>query len=282
VRPASIVAVRMPDTPTHEFDADTAVTHTAAGHYQAEITDRWNIGANPNGGYLLAAAARAIAQEVPNHPDPFTVTAHYLRPGEAGTADISVEVVRTGRKLATLRSTVSQGGKGKLEILATFGDLADATGPTAVAVVRPTIPPPADCLPRAPFNSDGFTISNMAYRTETRLDPATGWLTGKPSGVATINGWTRFADGREPDALSLLFFADSLPPAVFEVLDGTGWVPTIELTVHVRKRPAPGWLQARMTTRYLMDGYFEEDGEIWDSTGTLVCQSRQLGMIFRP
>jgi acyl-CoA thioesterase len=117
----------MPDTPTHEFDADTAVTHTAAGHYQAEITDRWNIGANPNGGYLLAAAARAIAQEVPNHPDPFTVTAHYLRPGEAGTADISVEVVRTGRKLATLRSTVSQGGKGKLEILATFGDLADHT-----------------------------------------------------------------------------------------------------------------------------------------------------------
>ena len=59
-------------------------------------------------------------------------------------------------------------------------------------------------------------------------------------------------------------------------------VPTIELTVHIRAVPAPGWLRTVMSTRFLMDGYLEEDGEIWDSTGTLVAQSRQFGMIFRP
>ncbi len=266
----------------YEFDTDTAVTATAPGRYVADLTDRWNIGANPNGGYLLATAGRAMSLTSTAHPDPLTVTAHYLRPGEAGPAKIDVDVARTGRKLTTLRSTFSQGGKAKLEILATFGLLANAEGPTVIARPRPDIPPPEKCVLRPPFNSDGTTVSQIAYRTETRLHPETGFVTGQPRGDATINGWIRFVDGRQPDVLSLLLFADAFPPAVFEVLDGTGWVPTIELTVHIRKTPAPGWLQARMSTRYLIDGYFEEDGEIWDSTGTLVCQSRQLGMIFRP
>lgn len=266
----------------YEFDTDTAVTPTTPGRYVAHLTDRWNIGENPNGGYLLATAGRAMSLESTAHPDPLSVTAHYLRPGGAGPADIAVEIVRTGRKLTTLRSSFVQGGKEKLEILATFGRLADAAGPSAIAAPPPSIPSPQECVPRDPHNTDGLTISHIAYRTETRLHPDTGFVTGRPSGNAVINGWIRFADGRAPDLLSLLLFADAFPPAVFEVLEGTGWVPTIELTVHLRNTPAPGWLQARMTTRYLIDGYFEEDGEIWDSRGTLVCQSRQLGMIFRP
>ena len=230
----------------------------------------------------MAVAGRALAMANPAHPDPFTVTAHYLRPGEAGEATIATTVVRTGRKLSTLRASITQHGKSKLELLATYGDLTERNGQTAIAEQPPTIAPPESCLPRHPYNSDGVTENHMAYRTETRLDPTTGWVTGKPSGTAVVNGWIRFGDGRQPDSLSLLFFADAFPPAIFEVLDGSGWVPTIELTVHVRKRPAAGWLQVRMSTRYLIDGYFEEDGEIWDSTGALVCQSRQLGMIFRP
>ena len=44
-------------------------------------------------------------------------------------------------------------------------------------------------------------------------------------------------------------------------------------------RPAPGWLACRVTTRYVMHGYHEEDFEIWDARGTLVAQSRQLAML---
>jgi hypothetical protein len=96
--------------------------------------------------------------------------------------------------------------------------------------------------------------------------------------VPEVTGWTRFSDGRPPDVRSLPLFADAFPPPVFE-LGPAGWVPTIELTVHVRARPEPGWLRARFATHVLVDGYLSEDGELWDEAGTLVAQSRQLAML---
>jgi acyl-CoA thioesterase len=54
---------------------------------------------------------------------------------------------------------------------------------------------------------------------------------------------------------------------------------TLELTVQLRGHPAPGWLACRASTRYVTGGYHEEDFEIWDSTGVLVAQSRQLALL---
>ena len=50
----------------------------------------------------------------------------------------------------------------------------------------------------------------------------------------------------------------------------------MELTAHVRALPAPGWISARLSTRNIAGGMFEEDCELWDSAGRLVAQSRQL------
>jgi len=49
--------------------------------------------------------------------------------------------------------------------------------------------------------------------------------------------------------------------------------------VHLRARPASGWLACRTWTRYVGGGYHEEDFEVWDSAGMLVAQSRQLALL---
>jgi acyl-CoA thioesterase len=91
----------------------------------------------------------------------------------------------------------------------------------------------------------------------------------------------RFIDGRAPDTRSLLLFTDSFPPSPLAKLGSVGWVPTLELTVHVRRRPAPGWIVAELRTDDLNEGRMVETGALWDSEGKLVAQSRQIGLVMK-
>lgn len=58
-------------------------------------------------------------------------------------------------------------------------------------------------------------------------------------------------------------------------------MPTLESTAHVRERPAPGWLACEFTTKIVSNGFLEEDGLIWDPTGSPEAQSRQLALVPR-
>lgn len=267
------------------FDEDTAVTPAGPGRWRGEVTRRWHIGDNPNGGYVLAIVLAAVRQAV-THPHPLTVTAHYLSPCAAGPVDIDVEVVKPGRTLSSASARIVQGGRARLLVLATYGDLDAARGPTLTSPVRPELPDPDDCLRR-----DDPTVAAPRYpgplptvmdQVELRVNPQTaGWMRGERSATARIDGWLRFADGRPPDTDALPLMCDVLPPAVFAALE-TGWVPTLELTVHVRAVPAPGWLQGQVETRFLIDGTLDEDCELWDSDGRLVAMSRQLARLLPP
>jgi len=101
---------------------------------------------------------------------------------------------------------------------------------------------------------------------------------GKPKGVAEVAGWFAFADDRPIDTLALLLACDAFPPAVFHIDLPPGWVPTLEYTVHVRAIPAPGPVRCVFRSQFVQGGYFNEDGEVWDSADRLVAQSRQLGL----
>ncbi len=273
----------LPSFDVYEFDKDTAVTcmetSGVTSVWTADLSAGWNIGANPNGGYVLAVAGRAISAALPQHPDPLSVTAHYLRPAQPGPATITVDVARTGRKHSTASATFVQNGRERIRVLATYGDLSAQEGPTRIEAEAPQIPAMDACISRGSLSDDGSTI---AGRVNAMLDPGLGWTRGTPGGTAALTGWISFKDERPADPLSLLFFADAFPPALFDWLPEKVWLPTIELTVHVRGKPAPGPLRGVTRTRFLMDGYLEEDGELWDSSNRMVAQSRQLGMVFRP
>jgi hypothetical protein len=129
---------------------------------------------------------------------------------------------------------------------------------------------------------DTEASTGFAGRIEIRVDPDAPWGGRGPADRPfEITGWIRFTDGPEPTVLSLLTFSDAYPPTLIGALD-VGWVPTIELTTHVRGRPEPGWLLGRFRTQLLIDGVLEEAGELWDSAGRPVAQSRQLAMVLPP
>jgi hypothetical protein len=114
------------------------------------------------------------------------------------------------------------------------------------------------------------------------LDPAClGWAVGEPSRQGELRGYLSFADGREPDALSLLLAVDCLPPATFD-LGVTGWVPTLHLSAWVRSAPAPGPLVVRQTARLVQGRTVDETCDVWDSRGRLVATGHQLAGIRLP
>ncbi|MFI1394802.1 thioesterase family protein [Streptomyces sp. NPDC020681] len=262
-----------------EFDRDTAVTHRAPGVYDAELSAGWTFGRAVNGGYLLALLGRALGEALP-HSDPFTVSAHYLTTSEPGPAVIRAEVIRTGRTLSTGQASLFQYAEDgseveRIRVLAAYGDLNELTDEVRTSAEAPEIPPLEHCL----GPSDGpapIERPAISYRVDVKLDPATvGWAVGAPSGKGEIRAWFSLADGRPADPFSLLLTVDALPPTSFD-LGLKGWTPTVELTTHVRCRPAPGPLRVSVTTRNLAGGFLEEDAEVWDSEGRLVAQSRQL------
>jgi acyl-CoA thioesterase len=261
----------------YQFDQETSFTSSGQERYSGQVHSSWNIGANPNGGYLMALAASALRQQHPNHPDPLSVTVHYLRPGLGDAAcDVKTSLVRTGKTISTGRATLSQEGTDRLEMLAAFGDLS-TVGDVPLTIPAPPIPTPEQCIGRS-GEAQGVSLG-ILDRLEIRLHPDEA----RPGelGKGQISGWVRFRDGRPPDALSALLFADALPPAIFGLLGLVGWVPTIELTVHVRRRPAPGWIQAQFKTQDMADGKMIEDGHLWDSQGHLIAQSRQLALLLK-
>ncbi|MGW2521918.1 thioesterase family protein [Streptomyces sp. NPDC001617] len=266
-----------------EFDRDTALTVRAPGVYDIDLSAGWTIINAVNGGYLLAVLGRALADALP-HTDPFTISAHYLTASQPGPAVVRTDVVRTGRTLSTGQASLFQHDEQgreveRIRVLASYGDLDALPDDIRTTATPPEFPPPDHCFGPQDSPTPMPGSSAIADRLMIKLDPATlGWALGAPSGKGEMRAWFGLADGRDADPLSLLLAVDALPPTAFE-LGLKGWVPTVELTVHIRCRPAPGPLRVSITTRNLAGGFLEEDAEVWDSEDRLVAQSRQLARV---
>jgi acyl-CoA thioesterase len=260
-----------------KFDRDTEVIATDEG-WSGTIQPGWRIGPNPNGGYLLALVLRAL-QSVTGRPDPLSVTAYYLSPPTIGPVSVQTEAVKSGRTLATAAGRLIQDGRERVRVVAAFGDLDSMTGPTHLTLRPPVIDPPERCITLA--ESPAFRDHRppeFGDRVEMLFPPGAAWMRAEES---AYDGWIRFRDGRQPDVISLPLFADAFPPPVVGIVPA-GWVPTIELTVHVRGRPRPGWLLGSFRTQALVDGLMETDCELWDESGQLVVMARQLAMVLAP
>ncbi len=260
-----------------EFDRATTLTTSDGSTFSGAIEDGWDINGNANGGYLLALAGAAM-RDASGRPDPISITAHFLAPGPAVPVTVATDVVKSGKQLVTMTGSMRSAGRELLRAIGCFGDVAAMGGGFAhLAGSPPSLPPVGDCV-RREVVTDIVTVSLMNHLQVWIRPEDVRFQDGVKSGRASIEGWLEFGDGRPIDTLALLLVVDAFPPAVFNIEMPVGWVPTIELTAHVRGIPREGPLMCRFHTEFVQNGFLQEDGEIWDSTGQLVAQSRQLAL----
>lgn len=264
--------------PMSPFDTET----TPAADGSVELAERWNVGRNQNGGVLLATVARALA-EVAGQPDPFAVTGHYLAAATNGPASVRAAVVKPGRTYATATGELWQDDRERVRVVGSFGDLTSRPDAVGVTAAPPALPPREECtdLFELLMTAVGERSLTRSLRNfEIRVDPEGGWGPGATPSRPSLRGWVRFRDEDTVTPMMLLALADGFPPTILGHTE-IGWLPTVELTVHVFGAPPVDepWLQAELHTRAIVGGLLDEDGELWSADGRLVARFRQLAML---
>ena len=258
------------------LDEDVSLERLGRGRWQGRLSERWNIGAGINGGYLASFVLSAMRSESPA-PDPLTMTVHYVQRPAPGPALVATELVRAGRTHATVEARLDQDGGAVAAALATFGRWRGPT-PIDFQPETPAVPDPESCVELDKPSAPEMTfLDRFRYRVASPEDHV---FERSTPGRARSGGWIRLVD-RDLDALAVPLVMDAWPPAIFSTFLGGG-APTIELTVHWRRRPRTTWHLAQFASRLLAGGYVEEDGELWDQEGRLVAQSRQLARFLPP
>ncbi len=259
------------------FDDDIGLSPAGEGLWQGAIAPGWDTPRGPLGGYVMAIMMRGLALAVDDpERQARSVTMHFVRVPEAGPVSVAATLEREGRSLSSVSGRLEQGEK--LLGLALGAYSKPWEGPLLDESPMPEVGPsdepqtPSEVrgdAPRPPFIERMIFQRRFGDRPFTRSDRS------------EVGGWLGLTEERPLDAEAVAVLADAWFPAPWPRLAELAPAPTIDLTVHFRSPlPAAGrLLLGRFRTRYVRDGFFEEDGELWSPDGTLVAQSRQLGLL---
>jgi acyl-CoA thioesterase len=269
------------------FDDDIALRPApgAENTWDGEIAPGWHTPRGPLGGYVMAILMRGLELAVDDaERSARSITTHFLRSPSDGPVVVNATVERAGRSLTTVSGRLEQEGKLIALALAAYSKAWESpllsTAPMPdVEPPNPNHRPPPDVEVEAEAiggreNPPAF-VERMSMQGRFGEPPFSGAERGE------AGGWLGLRERRPLDAPAIAMIADAWYPAPWPMLTALAPAPTIDLTVHFRAPlPLPdSLLLGRFTSTLVRDGFFEEDGQMWAPDGTLVAQSRQLGLL---
>lgn len=244
----------------------------------AEVAEGWDVFGIPHGGYLMGLSASAALHAVAL-PDVLSISTHFLRRAQHGPMRLTVTTEGESRRFTSVGVRAHQDERLVTSSLVLLGDRSQFHGPRWSSRIAPS---DIALGPEAGDPDLPFPPPDIAKQLRLRLAvDDTGFAVGKPTGRASITA--RMEVPGDVDAqLAAIVGADITPPAVWNALGPTGWVPTVEMSAQLRARPAPGPLWVRAETTEVADGFLDEAAEVYDDTGRLVLLSTQHARVPNP
>ncbi|HVE67937.1 MAG TPA: thioesterase family protein [Solirubrobacteraceae bacterium] len=259
------------------FDDDTRLRELGDGAWEGEIVEHWWTPRGPLGGYVMAIVLRAMTLAVADDERPArSLSVHFLRPPEAGPVTVRAAVERAGRSLTSVSARLEQDGRLLSLALAAFSK--PWPSPLLADAPMPEVAPPD---PQGPHARRVHGAKPPPFLDRLTMQGRFGDAPFSRSEHAEAGGWLGLREERPLDAPAVALLADAWFPAPWPRLNALAPAPTIDMTVHFRgPLPAPSALVlGRFRSRLTREGFFDEDGELWTPDGTLVAQSRQLGLL---
>ena len=256
--------------------------------FEVDVHPLWTVGDKPNGGYLLALLGRAartagqgdggpaLGDRVVVHHVPPAARSRSRRRSHHRACAGAVRRRRSARSWArTARtwwtpSSWSRASRRRCTS-ATTGSNRSTRRARRVRPVAPADPRPASWSGCSKRPTSAWT------RGPSRSSGAP--RPGRRGGAAGLDPLRRRA--RSPTRLALLFLVDAVPPATLRI-GSSGWVPTLQMSVYVRARPAPWLARAPLHGNLVADGMVDETCVLWDERRHVVAQATQLARLRFP
>jgi len=257
------------------------------GRYHANLEEHWNCPLVPHGGVVTALALSAMGTElgVVDGQRLRSVSTVFAGQVPAGPCEIDVTVLRRGRSMSQVTSTLRAAGQeAGHTAVAVFGGVRPGFEFTDVA--PPDVPPPDGCPSWRDGPPEGVEMRPpFPFWELVEGRAALGhapWEEYDPTGSERAS-WYRFD---EPpiasgvlDPRAAVALCDTMPGAVGERLGRTSamWLPpSVDLTVHVLGEARSEWLLGHNRARHAGDGYASVEITLWDEAGGLVAYGTQL------
>ena len=248
-----------------------------AGHYSLRLDDAWEIW-GPSGGYLAAIALRA-AGRCAEIPRPASFYCHFLSSPAFDEVELTVELLKRGRRSESLAVRMTQHGKPVLHALVRTA--ADAPGYRHQELEAPAVTPPDSSRPvgRLKDGQPIFKFWNNVSCRRPDVDTAEG------PAAPIVREWVRFEptpcfDDLFIDAARPLILLDTFGwPAVYQKYKGVDYTaPNLDTDVCFHQFTTKSeWLLVDHECPIATDGLLGVNGRVWDVDGRLLASgSAQL------
>ena len=260
---------------TTVFAQTTQARQVDLDRFVIKIGSEWQVWRGPNGGYLAALMLRTLMRRL-NDParQPRVLAVQFARPPLEGSTEIRTRLLRRGRSMTWMTAELLQ--QGEICLIASAAFSSDWDGVEYQAVEKPVVPdlaaaigPPREILP--PFTANYEYLSTFGVPLV-------------PGQSDAVGGYIRPAQRQPYDAPMLAAITDAWYPATFAHDSSFVMGATLDLTIHFRDHKALHALEnedhvlAVFRSKLAVEGFFEEDGELWSPEGRLLVQSRQLAL----
>ena len=258
------------------FEQACQLEARGAGVYEGTLDRTWFGGSAQNGGYVLALAFATFERELDDaDKQVLRITLDYHRPVVDGPVRIEVDVVRHGR--TTAGGTVRLWSNGKLACVGVASFARPRPGAEFAARTMPAVAPVGAEEPALTKGSEYSIYSHV--RRWGRFAEVSG------SEGARVGGWIQQAVPEVIDHRWVAFLIDVWWPAAYKAWGVEFATQTVDMTYHARatlpqESLPPGTpLLLVHTSRTSVNGFVDEDCEVWSPDGQLLGQGRQVFIV---
>lgn len=257
--------------------SEVSTPYPVGDRYQLDVTAGWRQGRGAFGGLVIGALVRAIEQRT---ADPTrkvrSVTAELPGAVEPGTAEITVEILRQGKNVSTVRAALSQDGEIRSHAVAL---LATSRGSAETVAWNELPRPEAPAWNQvAPMRLEGLVGPRPEFADQFEYRVIEGVVMSGGAGRAL--GWVRSCDPGAPrDAAYIAAMIDAWWPVALIRFTRMRPVATIAFTLNIVAEldgldpMAP--LLYRATAPVCAEGYCLETRELWGEDGRLIATNQQ-------